>query len=177
MEYTYFYLSIITIYCGLSSGAWTSVRNGCIKDKNIWKGFFKSIENCKKFCYRNKCCRSIEYRMTRNECHLSNFTSSDVDYYEPCYENPSDWLFAEYSIWKEVRSACIRGNNYHAYLVNSLEECKLKCQQDSRCRSVDYRGINGLCHLSEATSESYAYTEPCYTQGYVYTERTDRDYH
>ncbi len=63
-------------------------------------------------------------------------------------------------------------NNKVIY-VRNLAECLHKCMQQTsfNCRSIDYRTSNGCCNLSTSTSTSSNYREPCYNNGFVYTER------
>lgn len=157
----------------LIAGEWARIRNACVKEKNIWRGYVNTIEQCKSRCFSRYNCRSIEFQSSSFFCHLSNATSKDIEYYEPCFEDASDWFFTEYDGWKDIRSGCIKGHNFDAVFVETIDECKLKCQQTANCRSIDFRGLNGLCHLSTESSASKHYVEPCYARGYVFTERVD----
>lgn len=57
-------------------------------------------------------------------------------------------------------------------VTQSFQQCKQKCVQESSfiCRSVDFQA--SICHLSEKTSNSPQYTQPCYLGGWSYAERT-----
>lgn len=78
--------------------------------------------------------------------------------------------------WTPVTNACIRG--YNSLILDrdfSLEDCKDRCQAqfDFECRSIEYDAQGRRCVLSGGNSSSSNYVEPCYIEGWTYTELSE----
>ncbi|KAJ8035993.1 hypothetical protein HOLleu_19842 [Holothuria leucospilota] len=81
--------------------------------------------------------------------------------------------------WANVAPACTRLHNNVERVSSSVEDCQLLCEQeeDFRCLSVDFSSSTRRCLLSRYNRNSVAstddFTQPCYTDGWVYSERLD----
>merc|ERR1712106_902493 len=67
--------------------------------------------------------------------------------------------------WSPIKDACIQGHNYKTLDgVLSVGLCKEHCLSElgNNCGSIDYEPDSGKCFISEARSDSYDYTEPCF---------------
>ncbi|CAL4093783.1 unnamed protein product, partial [Meganyctiphanes norvegica] len=74
--------------------------------------------------------------------------------------------------WSPETNACIAGNNDLVLEFISFDDCKAYCQFQIEfdCRSLEYHSDNRRCVLSEATSTSINYQQPCYIMGWTFTE-------
>ncbi|CAL4108123.1 unnamed protein product, partial [Meganyctiphanes norvegica] len=74
--------------------------------------------------------------------------------------------------WSVIQVACIRGNDYKMFKGLTIGDCKGKCVNEDgiNCQSIDYHSKSQTCNISEARSDSEAYTDPCYLEGWQYTE-------
>ncbi|XP_066913638.1 uncharacterized protein [Clytia hemisphaerica] len=74
--------------------------------------------------------------------------------------------------WDPIKDACIVGNNMKTYnnFPDDINACKEKCEQDSRCKSIDHNQGNNICYISEATALSAPsdYSEPCTVNNVLY---------
>ncbi|CAL4065608.1 unnamed protein product, partial [Meganyctiphanes norvegica] len=93
-----------------------------------------------------------------------------------CEIDMNFWMGASYrdtdERWSEIENACITGNNYKEFDELTIDDCKEKCVNDGgiNCQSIEYHPQSQRCHISEARSDSEHYTEPCYLDGWQYTE-------
>ena len=71
-------------------------------------------------------------------------------------------------------------NNLKKFNNIAIDECKIACEADAECRSIEFlnngKGSNVDCHLSKlniATAAS-SYTKPCHTlpENFNYSELT-----
>ncbi|CAL4068456.1 unnamed protein product [Meganyctiphanes norvegica] len=153
---------------------WSPETNACIVDNNNLVLESISLAECKTRCkVQNEFdCRSLEYRSNDSRCILSEATRTFNNYRQPCHI--MGWIFTEVIewTWAPKTNACIVGNNNLVVESISLGECKTRCQvqNDFDCQSIEYHTNDRRCVLSEATSNSIDYRQPCYITGWTFTE-------
>ncbi|CAL4220329.1 unnamed protein product [Meganyctiphanes norvegica] len=158
---------------------WSKIKYACIRSNN-YKTFngILTMGDCKGKCVNEGGinCQSIDYNSQSKDCHISEARSDSGDYTEPCYLD--GWQYTELLInadkrWSKIKYACIRSNNYKTFNgILTMGDCKGKCVNEGgiNCQSIDYNSQSKDCHISEARSDSGDYTEPCYLDGWQYTE-------
>lgn len=182
------YIAVRQQRCSALNGEWTSVVSACIRGHNNVVTHSTSVQACQELCEQqdNFRCLSIDFHSNGGNCHLSRYNRNSVpstdDFTQPCYLD--GWLYAEREDldfpWSEVVHGCIRGNNRRDYSTSSMEACQLRCERETSfpCLSVDFK--DGQCLLSDFNRESVRplsdYTQPCYIEGFQYSERTDKKY-
>lgn len=86
------------------------------------------------------------------------------------------------SEWTTAVPACIKNLNNVVTEATSVEACQQLCEQrdDFRCLAIDFAANGGRCFLSRYNRNSVPSTEdfyqPCYNEGWVYSERMDLDF-
>jgi len=154
-------------------GNWSQIRDACIEGANYktLSGVL-SIGLCKEHCLfeLGNNCGSIDYEPDSGNCFISEARSDHADYTEPCADGVltkfTELLPVTIDVnWSPIRDACIQGNNYKTLSgVLSIGLCKEHCvgELGNMCGSIDYEPESGKCFISEARSDSYDYTEPCF---------------
>jgi len=84
-----------------------------------------------------------------------------------------------YSLWSQVKRACIRQRNDEFVRTPNLKQCKLYCEDESGfpCKSVEFNTKTYQCHLSKYTRRSAEedYMEPCIFPNWEYSEMVEWD--
>jgi len=167
-----------SIYATYQNVRWSQTRDACIKGNNYNISYgVDSIGLCKEQClYQlgNKC-GSIDYEPIKvrepnsGKCFISEARSDSDDYTEPCFDGVltkfTELLSSNEVNWSPIKDACIQGHNYKTLSgVLSIDICKEHCVSElgNNCGSIDYEPDSGKCFISDARSDSYDYTEPCF---------------
>ncbi|CAH1780378.1 unnamed protein product [Owenia fusiformis] len=79
--------------------------------------------------------------------------------------------------WVDMADTCIKGQNMNILSpIPNVLVCKLICETEPSCRSIDYHSGNKVCHLSVKHSGNWQLSAPCYLDGWQYAERRVRSY-
>ncbi|CAL4135632.1 unnamed protein product, partial [Meganyctiphanes norvegica] len=64
-------------------------------------------------------------------------------------------------------------NSIEPFKVTNINACKENCvtYRSIKCQSIEYHEAGRDCFISETRFNSDNYTEPCYLDGWQYTER------
>ncbi|CAH1233802.1 TLL1 [Branchiostoma lanceolatum] len=135
------------------------IRNTCIKGRNQLGNFYgETLEQCVSRCSADVRCKSFDFVMTYQSCHLSTDDrvsagedalcspeySKITNYYEKIPEDaPSIGDFLR------INEGCILGRNQlGSFYDETVEQCQGRCGNDYSCRSFDYVHTYRSCHLS-----------------------------
>ncbi|XP_078681974.1 uncharacterized protein LOC144916625 isoform X10 [Branchiostoma floridae x Branchiostoma belcheri] len=133
------------------------IRNTCLKGRNQLGSFYETLENCASLCSADVRCKSFDYVLSHQSCHLSTDDrmsagedalcspeySRITNYYEKRPDAPDIGDFLH------IKEACILGRNQlGSFYDETLEQCQGRCGNDYSCRSFDYVSSYRSCHLS-----------------------------
>lgn len=147
---------------GTTSGrcSWGNQTTGSIAGSNIKIYKDKTTQECKSLCEAEALCKSIDFKpgsdgkgkCLLNHCRIGEGCDNDDDkrfFYFAC--NPESTLIGR-CVWGQQTTGSIAGHNIFAYHRKTTQECKLLCESEASCKSIDFRpdsGDEGKCLLGD----------------------------
>ncbi|PIK40073.1 hypothetical protein BSL78_23079 [Apostichopus japonicus] len=177
--------------CHTIEGKWSEVAEACLGGYNDWSGTASSLDECKRYVRlrRPSGVLSVDFNgeTCMNSRHNRNSVPLSGDFRQPCGAQTTfqyaERLDIDYG-WTIPFSGCIKNfNDKDIREVDDMDDCHQRCEDESEfvCLSVDYKPEEKICFLSRHNRASIRslgeYTQPCYTEGWKYSEKTDTEFY
>ncbi|XP_071854898.1 uncharacterized protein [Apostichopus japonicus] len=183
-------LLMVSPGCLSQNGKWREAVEACIVGHNDWRGTASSLDECKRICEGHTSFRCLSLDFDGSSCLNSRHNRYSVqpseDFKQPCVKLITQYaerLDMDYG-WTIPVSGCIRSyNDKDIREVDDMDDCHQRCEDETEfvCLSVDFKLENKQCLLSRHNRASIRslgdYTQPCHTEGFQYSEKTDTEFY